>query len=99
MGENQRDISELTALCNALADETITPDETNRLCRLLRDSEEARRFYVRFMAQGTSLHSYAGQMQTGTIGFPAAGFRTTAKARTRAWLAGRFAEKAASSDH
>jgi hypothetical protein len=61
---------ELTALCNALVDETITADQRRRLQQWLGESEEVRRFYVRFMSQDASLCSYAAEMQTDPADAP-----------------------------
>jgi ferric-dicitrate binding protein FerR (iron transport regulator) len=55
---------ELNALCNALIDGQLTDAERARLEQLLRDSEEARRFYVRALGLSASLMQYAGEMQT-----------------------------------
>src|SRR5690349_21292150 len=59
------DILELTTLCNAVIDETITDDQKARLSYWLSTSDDARRFYVRFVGQSASLFSYAAEMQTG----------------------------------
>ena len=48
MDFDDQDNLELTALCNALVDETITSDQLSRLQRWLCESEQARHFYVRF---------------------------------------------------
>jgi ferric-dicitrate binding protein FerR (iron transport regulator) len=71
------DILELTTLCSALVDGTISEKQKVSLSDWLANSEPAREFYVRFMGQSASLHYYAGEMQTdaaetGLVGHPAA---------------------------
>ena len=58
------EILELNALCGAVVDGTLTETQRDRLASLLRESEAARRAYVRAMGQSASLHSYASEMQT-----------------------------------
>jgi len=70
MDLNDKDNLELTVLCNALVDETITPDQRHRLRQWLCESEEARRFYVHFMAQDAGLCGYAAEMQTSPADAP-----------------------------
>ena len=55
---------ELNELCSALVDGTITESQRERLQDLLRQGEEARRFYVRAMQLSASLHGYAAEMQS-----------------------------------
>lgn len=57
------EILELTELCNALADGTLTEAQRKRLADKLAVSEEARRFYVRFAGLSASLCQYASEMQ------------------------------------
>jgi ferric-dicitrate binding protein FerR (iron transport regulator) len=59
---SDRDILELNELCSALVDGTLTEAQRQRLNAWLRDSEEARRFYVRLMGLSASLHHYAAEM-------------------------------------
>ncbi|MHA3770870.1 LamG-like jellyroll fold domain-containing protein [Verrucomicrobiota bacterium sgz303538] len=62
MNLSDKDTLELHELCNALADGTITEAQQRRLSDWLRESEEARQFYVRSMALSASLFQYAGEM-------------------------------------
>jgi hypothetical protein len=62
MNLSDHDILELHELCNALAEGTITEAQQRRLSDFLRDSEDARQFYVRSMALSASLFQYAGEM-------------------------------------
>jgi ferric-dicitrate binding protein FerR (iron transport regulator) len=57
------DLLALTELCNALADGRITEAERTELNRRLAESDEARRFYVRFASLGASLSGYAAEQQ------------------------------------
>ena len=77
MDFDERDNLELTALCNALADDTITSDQRSRLLQYLDESTEARRFYVCFMAQEASLCGYASEMQTDAADQPDRGLNRT----------------------
>jgi len=70
MGFEDQDNLELTTLCNALVDETITSDQLSRLQQWLCESEDARRLYVRFMSQDAGLCSYAAEMQTDPADAP-----------------------------
>ncbi len=70
MDFDDQDNLEMTVLCNALVDETITPDQLSRLQRWLRESEEARRFYIRFMSQDADLCGYAAEIQTDPADAP-----------------------------
>ncbi|HSH93340.1 MAG TPA: FecR family protein, partial [Roseimicrobium sp.] len=58
------EIIELTTLCSALADGTLTAAQKERLNALLRESEEARQFHVRYTDLSASLYSYAAEMQS-----------------------------------
>jgi hypothetical protein len=60
---NDSERVELNELCSALVDGQLTPPQNARLQELLRESAEARRFYVRSMELSASLYSYAGEMQ------------------------------------
>lgn len=60
---NDSDILELTELCNAIADERATPEQRLRFNAMLRESDDARAFYVRFAGLGASLCFYAGESQ------------------------------------
>jgi hypothetical protein len=62
MNLSDHDILELHELCNALADGKITDAQQRRLSDMLRDSEEARQFYIRSMALSASLFQFAGEM-------------------------------------
>jgi ferric-dicitrate binding protein FerR (iron transport regulator) len=62
MNLSDKDLLELHELCNALADGTITEAQQQRLSEWLRESEDARQFYVRSMALSASLIQYAGEM-------------------------------------
>jgi hypothetical protein len=64
MNLTDTEILELTELCNALADGTLTDARRARLAEKLAASEEARRFYVRFASLSASLCQYAGEMQS-----------------------------------
>ena len=61
---------QLTALCNALTDDTVSANERERLNAMLRDSEDARRFYVRHAALSASLGEYAAEMQSEAPALP-----------------------------
>ena len=55
---------ELNELCSAAVDGVLTSAQRDRLQRMLRESNEARQFYVRSMQLSASLHSYAAEMQS-----------------------------------
>lgn len=55
---------ELNELCSAAVDGVLTDQDRERLQTFLRQSDEARRFYVRSMQLSASLHSYAAEMQS-----------------------------------
>src|SRR4051794_34303772 len=61
---SDNEILELTELCSALVDGTITDRQKARLDNLLSTSEDARQFHVRFAGQSASLYYCAGEMQT-----------------------------------
>ena len=54
---------ELTALCDALVDGTITTAAREQLTQLLAESAAGREFYVRFMELSASLYHYAAELQ------------------------------------
>ena len=62
MNLTDREILELNELCGAVVDGALTDAQRARLASLLRDSEAARRFYVRALGQSASLHTYASEM-------------------------------------
>jgi len=62
MSLSDKELLELHELCGALADETISTEQHQRLAAWLQSSEEARQFYVRSMALSASLFQYAGEM-------------------------------------
>ena len=61
---NDLDRVELNELCSALVDGQLTETQHARLQKMLIDSAEARRFYVRSMELSASLYSYASEMQS-----------------------------------
>src|SRR5437763_5595868 len=62
MNHSDREILELNELCGAVVDGTQSDAQRARLAQWLRDSEAARRFYVRAMGQSASLQTYAAEM-------------------------------------
>jgi len=62
MNLTDREILELNDLCGALIDGTISEGQRTQLARWLRDSEAARRHYVRALGQSASLHAYAAEV-------------------------------------
>ena len=56
------EISELSRLCDAVVDGTLTEAQKETLNALLASSQEARQFYVRSMALSASLHTYASEI-------------------------------------
>jgi hypothetical protein len=80
------DILELSTLCDAVVDETITEKQSSRLAHWLSTSPDAREFYVRTMGLSASLFDYAAEMQAGE---PAAATvaATAAKVGRRSWWA------------
>jgi ferric-dicitrate binding protein FerR (iron transport regulator) len=65
MSLSDPDILELNELCNAVVDGSLNDAQMQTLSRWLRDSEDARQFYVRVTGLSASLHHYASEMQTG----------------------------------
>ncbi len=61
---NNDDTLELTTLCGALADGTITSSQQARLNEMLKASAEARQFYIHHAALSVSLYSYAAELQS-----------------------------------
>lgn len=61
MNLTDREILELNELCGTVVDGTITEAQRARLEQWLRDSEVARRHYVRALGQSASLHTYAAE--------------------------------------
>ena len=64
MNLTDHEILELTTLCNAAVDGTLNDAQRARLAQRLSDSEEARRFYVRYAGMSASLFTYASEMQS-----------------------------------
>jgi hypothetical protein len=62
MNPGDRAILELNELCGALLDGSATAAQRQRLEQLLRESEAARRHYVRLLSQSASLQAYAAEM-------------------------------------
>lgn len=62
MNLSDREILELNELCGAVVDGTLTEAQRARLTAMLRESEAARRHYVRALGQSASLHTYAAEM-------------------------------------
>jgi hypothetical protein len=71
MNLSDKEILELSELCSALVDETLSEKQKARLSHLLSTSEEARRFYIRATGLSASLYSYASEMQTEERDAPA----------------------------
>ncbi|MEO6245536.1 MAG: LamG-like jellyroll fold domain-containing protein [Opitutaceae bacterium] len=80
---SDHEILELNELCGAVVDGTLTDAQRGRLALWLRDSEAARRFYVRALGQSASLHDYAGELHAGAPDGPALRSR-----RARGWFYG-----------
>jgi hypothetical protein len=57
-----REILELNELCGAVVDGTLSDTQKERLTQWLRDSEAARRYYVRALGQSASLQTYAAEI-------------------------------------
>jgi ferric-dicitrate binding protein FerR (iron transport regulator) len=91
MNLSDREILELNELCGAVVDGTLTDAQRARLAMMLRESEAARRHYVRAMGQSASLHAYAAEMQVDAPDRPRA---RTISFRALGWLAGSFAAAA-----
>jgi ferric-dicitrate binding protein FerR (iron transport regulator) len=62
MNLSDPEILELSRLCDAVIDRTLTKPERARLNTWLASSLEARQFYLRSMALSASLHTYASEM-------------------------------------
>ncbi|CAN5901432.1 hypothetical protein BH11VER1_BH11VER1_11600 [soil metagenome] len=60
-------ILQLTSLCSLLADDQLSTEDRGLLNALLRESDEARQFYLRYSALSTSLFSYAAEMQSEAL--------------------------------
>jgi hypothetical protein len=60
---SDKEILELSALCNALVDGTLGEAQKVRLSDWLVASEAARRYYICAMGLSASLYSYASEMQ------------------------------------
>lgn len=71
MNLSDPEILELSELCSALVDGTLTSAQRDRLNQWLAVSAEARRFYVYSMTLSASLHDYASEMQTEAPAAPA----------------------------
>lgn len=71
MNLTDHEILELNELCGGVVEGTITAAQGARLAAWLRESEEARRFYVRALGQSASLHSYASEMHAEAPDAPA----------------------------
>src|SRR5258708_31886304 len=67
MNLTDREILELNELCNAVVDGNLSPKQNARLADWLCNSVEARKFYIRALAQSASLYSYASEMQTEAV--------------------------------
>ncbi len=61
---NDAERLELSELCSALVDETLTESQGTRLAEILGRSAEARQFYVRTLALSASLFGYASELQS-----------------------------------
>ena len=70
MNLTDKEILELTELCNALVDGTLTEAQKAQLSEKLAFSEAARQFYVRFTGLSASLHTYASELQTEPADVP-----------------------------
>ena len=77
------EILELSSLCDAVVDDTLTDVQRHRLNSWLRTSPAAREFYVRKLALSASLHTYASEMQTDAAEAP----RTAPFTKVAWWLA------------
>jgi ferric-dicitrate binding protein FerR (iron transport regulator) len=62
MSLRDREILELNTLCGAVVDGTLTDVQRARLSQLLRESNAARRYYVRALNQSASLQTYAAEI-------------------------------------
>jgi ferric-dicitrate binding protein FerR (iron transport regulator) len=59
MSLSDREIAELEALASAVVDGSATDDQLARLAQQLTTSDDARRFYVRYLGLSASLYDYA----------------------------------------
>ena len=84
MSLSDQEILELNELCGAVVDGRATDAQRARLAEWLRESEAARRYYVRALDQAASLHAYAAEMHADT---PAAGAWRGRQVRFPAWAA------------
>ena len=66
MSLTDKEILELNELCNALVEGKLSDEQRSRLSHWLRKTEEARRFYVRYMGLSASIFQYASEMQSET---------------------------------
>lgn len=66
MSLTDKEILELNELCNALVEGNLSDTQGSRLSHSLRKTEEARRFYVRYMGLSASIFQYASEMQSET---------------------------------
>jgi ferric-dicitrate binding protein FerR (iron transport regulator) len=64
MSLKDHEILELSEICGAAVDGTLTEAQRERLSRYLRESEHARRHYVLAMGQSASLLHYAAEVHT-----------------------------------
>jgi hypothetical protein len=64
MNLTDKEILELSDLCSAVVDETLTEKQKARLARWIAESEDVRMYYIRAMGQSASLHSYASEMHS-----------------------------------
>ena len=64
MSLSEDQIRELSELASAATDERMDPAALGRLEIMLAESEEARRFYVRFMALSSGLSAAALDLQS-----------------------------------
>jgi ferric-dicitrate binding protein FerR (iron transport regulator) len=87
-----REILELNELCGAVVDGTLTEVQRGRLATFLRESEAARRHYVRAMGQSASLHAYAAEMHVDAPDLPRG---RVIPFKALAWTLGSFAAAAA----
>lgn len=84
---SDKEIIELHALCSALVDGTLDEAGRGRLQARLRESDEARRYYVLSMGLSASLHHFAGETLAEAPDLPALVRPHSAYWRWSAWLA------------
>ncbi len=92
MNLTDSEILELNTLCGAIVDGTLTGPQRERLAGWLRNSEAARRHYVRALGQSASLHSYAAEVHTEAPDIP---MRAAGPLRFPFWWATALAAAAA----